>query len=131
VVGDPDQCIYSFSGSCAGAVSAFRAAYPSAATVRLAHNFRSDGHIVEAAAALIARQPGREAAAAPVAVRARGGLLCVLECRDGAAEAAMVCDALLQMPRGAPCGAPPAARALLRRGVLRHARCAARALRGC
>jgi superfamily I DNA/RNA helicase len=100
VVGDGDQCIYGFSGSCAGNVASFRAAYPGAVTVRLAHNFRSAGAIVAAATALISRQPGREAAGAPIAVKPRGAPLRVVECRNAAAEAALVCDALLAMPRG-------------------------------
>ena len=57
VVGDPDQCIYTFSGSCAANVATFQAAYPAAAVVRLAHNFRSTAAICDAAAALIAELP--------------------------------------------------------------------------
>jgi DNA helicase-2/ATP-dependent DNA helicase PcrA len=100
VVGDADQCIYGFSGSCAGNVASFRAVYLGAVTVRLEHNFRSSGAIVAAASALIGRQPGREVVSAPLAVRGRGAPLRIVECRNGAAEAALVCDALLAMPRG-------------------------------
>jgi DNA helicase-2/ATP-dependent DNA helicase PcrA len=104
VVGDADQCIYGFSGSCAGNVASFRAVYPGTVTVRLEHNFRSSGLIVAAASALIGRQPGREQVSAPTAVRGRGAPLRIVECRNGAAEASLVCDALLAMPRGGPGG---------------------------
>ncbi len=100
-MGDPDQCIYTFSGSCSANVASFLEAYPAATQVRLAHNFRSSGVIVAASAALIARQPGRAPAPAPLAVRPPGPPLRIFECRNAAAEAAFVCDALLQMPRGA------------------------------
>jgi superfamily I DNA/RNA helicase len=53
VIGDPDQAIYGFRGADAGVFERFRRDYPSAATVRLARNYRSTGTIVRASGQVI------------------------------------------------------------------------------
>lgn len=54
VVGDDDQSVYSFRGSDLRFIRNFTQDYPEAAQVRLEENFRSTGHILAAANALIA-----------------------------------------------------------------------------
>ncbi|MHC4711449.1 MAG: ATP-dependent helicase, partial [Planctomycetota bacterium] len=53
VVGDPDQSIYGWRGADIGNILEFEEHHPSAAVVPLGQNFRSTGHIVNAAAGLI------------------------------------------------------------------------------
>jgi DNA helicase-2/ATP-dependent DNA helicase PcrA len=53
VVGDPDQSIYGWRGADLGNILEFEEHYPKAAVVALGQNFRSTGHIVNAAAGLI------------------------------------------------------------------------------
>ncbi|MDA0563545.1 UvrD-helicase domain-containing protein [Streptomonospora sp. S1-112] len=62
-IGDPDQAIYGFRGADVGFFLRFTADYPTAATVRLSRNYRSNATIVTAAAQAIAPSslvPGRE-----------------------------------------------------------------------
>ncbi len=59
-IGDPDQAIYSFRGASPDYFACLRDDFPAAQVVSLGTNYRSQGHIVEAAAAVIARNPGRE-----------------------------------------------------------------------
>ncbi len=58
VIGDPDQAIYGFRGADAACFDRFRDAYPNAAVVRMARNYRSTGTIVSAAAHVIAPARG-------------------------------------------------------------------------
>ncbi len=53
VVGDPDQSIYGWRGADITNILEFEEHYPKARVVPLGQNFRSTGHIVEAAAGLI------------------------------------------------------------------------------
>ncbi|MBL9141683.1 MAG: UvrD-helicase domain-containing protein, partial [Phycisphaerae bacterium] len=53
VVGDPDQSIYRWRGADIRNILEFEDAFPGASTVALGENFRSTGHIVAAADALI------------------------------------------------------------------------------
>ena len=55
VVGDPDQSIYAWRGADIGNILEFTEHHSAAVTVELGQNFRSTGHIVEAAAGLISR----------------------------------------------------------------------------
>jgi DNA helicase-2/ATP-dependent DNA helicase PcrA len=53
VVGDPDQSIYGWRGADIGNILEFEEHHPAAVVVPLGQNFRSTGHIVNAAAGLI------------------------------------------------------------------------------
>ena len=59
VTGDDDQAVYSWRGSDVGFIRRFTVDFPRAQVFRLEENFRSTGHIVKAAAAVIARDAQR------------------------------------------------------------------------
>lgn len=58
VIGDPDQSIYGFRGSDPGCFDRLQADYPALTTIRLHQNYRSTPAILDAAQAVIARNPG-------------------------------------------------------------------------
>lgn len=70
VIGDPDQAIYGFRGADRNCFSRFAVDYPATTTLRLGRNYRSSGHIVDAAAQVIgqARPPAsvQASSAAPM-----------------------------------------------------------------
>ena len=60
-IGDPDQAIYSFRGASPDHFVHLRDRFSDTQLFHLGANYRSQGHIVEAAAAVIGHNPGREA----------------------------------------------------------------------
>ena len=58
-VGDDDQSIYSWRGADIEHIRRFAQTFPGAAHIRLEENFRSTGHILDAANAVIAQDRGR------------------------------------------------------------------------
>lgn len=60
VVGDADQSIYAFRGATIRNIEEFEADYPDAHVVLLEQNYRSTQTVLDAANAVIARNPGRK-----------------------------------------------------------------------
>jgi DNA helicase-2/ATP-dependent DNA helicase PcrA len=85
VVGDPDQSIYRWRGATVRNILDFAQDFPGARTVLLERNYRSTGHILEAAEAVIARNRERHAKRL-FTDREDGPRVRVTRCRDAEDE---------------------------------------------
>jgi DNA helicase-2/ATP-dependent DNA helicase PcrA len=90
-VGDGDQSIYGFRAADVGNILNFTRSFPTATTVLLEQNFRSTGTILDAANAVIARNPTR--ADKHLWTRAgEGNLIALRSADDEADEASWLAD---------------------------------------
>src|SRR5256885_7837277 len=88
IVGDDDQSIYRFRGASRASLERFLGSFPNAATITLGRNRRSSRRIVAAARALIDHNPDR--LTKDLRSDSPGRPPLILECEDGAAEAAAI-----------------------------------------
>jgi DNA helicase-2/ATP-dependent DNA helicase PcrA len=93
VVGDPDQSIYGWRGADLRNILDFETRYPEAAVIPLGRNFRSTGHIVRVADALIRHNTARKHKTLHTEL-GDGARPEVVVCRDEWHEAAVITDAL-------------------------------------
>jgi DNA helicase-2/ATP-dependent DNA helicase PcrA len=93
VVGDDDQSIYRWRGAEVENILGFEEDYPTATVVRLTQNYRSDGNILKAAAAVIQLNPHRHPKELWTA-RPAGERLTILLAQDERDEARRVVDTL-------------------------------------
>jgi DNA helicase-2/ATP-dependent DNA helicase PcrA len=93
-VGDDDQAIYGWRGSDIAYIRRFHQDFPSAVQIRLEENFRSTGHILAAANAVIARDMKRLGKTL-YTTKDEGDRIEILAYRDAQAEAAGVVEEIL------------------------------------
>ncbi len=104
VVGDDDQSIYRWRGADVENILGFEDDYPTATVVRLNQNYRSDGNILKAAAAVIQKNPHRHVKELWTA-REAGERLNVILAQDEREEARRVGETLRRMhAKGIPYG---------------------------
>ncbi|MDR2908582.1 MAG: UvrD-helicase domain-containing protein [Oscillospiraceae bacterium] len=93
VVGDDDQSIYKFRGATIENILSFEDSFR-AKTVRLEQNYRSTGHILDAANAIIANNTARKGKKLWTAL-GEGERLKVVRVRDEEAESRLIADRIL------------------------------------
>jgi UvrD-like helicase C-terminal domain/GTP cyclohydrolase II/UvrD/REP helicase N-terminal domain len=94
VVDDDDQSIYGWRGANVAFIRRFRRDFPDAVDIRLEENFRSTGHILAAANAIIAEDKARLGKTL-FSRKGQGTPVEFMSFRDGDAEAAGLADALI------------------------------------
>lgn len=93
VVGDEDQSIYGWRGADVSILLSFAQDFPGAKVVRLERNYRSTQKILDAAAAVVANNPGRLGKILTTE-KEQGDNLRYFEARDALAEAEFVAEQL-------------------------------------
>ena len=86
VVGDDDQSIYKFRGATIENILSFEEQYPGCRTIRLEQNYRSTGHILDAANSVIRNNAGRKGK--ELWTKAGPGDLLQLHCAENESEEA-------------------------------------------
>ncbi len=95
-VGDDDQSIYAWRGAEVENILRFEQSFPGTTEVKLTQNYRSTGRILEAANAVIAKNPARRGKSLWTAGGA-GEPIRVVVCPDGDAEAEWVTEEALRL----------------------------------
>ena len=97
-VGDDDQSIYGWRGAEVGNILRFEHDFPGAKVIRLEQNYRSTGHILAAASALIAHNRDRLGKTLRTK-RAQGEKVKLQGCWDDEEEARNICEDIEQLQR--------------------------------
>lgn len=98
VVGDDDQSIYSWRGADISNILEFERDHPGARVVRLEQNYRSTQTVLDAAAAVIASNPGRKAKRLWTD-RGRGAPIVVARRGDDREEARFIVETIARLRR--------------------------------
>src|SRR4029077_16747155 len=96
VVGDDDQSLYAWRGAQARQIREFDQKFPGCVEIFLEQNYRSAGNILDAANAVIGKNPGRK----PKRLwteRGRGPNVKVVAAPDDTAEARYVTDEIIRL----------------------------------
>ncbi|MEZ4310666.1 MAG: UvrD-helicase domain-containing protein [Polyangiaceae bacterium] len=96
VVGDDDQAIYAWRGADVRNILDFQDHFPGAKVVKLEHNYRSSGAVLDLANAVLAKQPGRRHKKTLMATRDKGVRVESVVAADPDVEAAFVADQALK-----------------------------------
>ena len=126
VVGDDDQCIYSWRGADIRNILEFERDYPDAKVVRLEQNYRSTQTILDAANAVVTNNRKRKGKNLWTP-RGEGALVQVVEVNDERAEAQFVASEVQKLLEGEADGAEQGLPAGRDRRALPHQRPVARA----
>ena len=94
VVGDDDQSVYRFRGANVRNILNFERDYPDAKVIKLEQNYRSTGTILEAATAVVSKNPGRREKTLWTA-NTRGVPIGYFCAQDDAHEAEVICQNIL------------------------------------
>ena len=98
VVGDDDQSIYGWRGADVAFIRQFKRDFPDAVDIRLEENFRSTGHILAAANAIIAEDKSRLGKTL-FTRKGQGARVELMSFRDGESEAGGLAEALIARKR--------------------------------
>lgn len=96
VVGDDDQAIYAWRGADVRNILDFQEHFPGAKVVKLEHNYRSVGAVLDLANAVLQKSPGRRHKKSLVATRDKGPRCEVIVASDPDVEAAFVADTIMK-----------------------------------
>jgi ATP-dependent DNA helicase Rep len=94
VVGDDDQAIYAWRGADVRNILDFQEHFPGAKVIKLEHNYRSCGAVLDLANAVLEKQPGRRHKKTLMATRDKGPRVEVLVATDPDVESAFAADTI-------------------------------------
>lgn len=98
VIGDPDQSIYGFRGSDSGCFVKMQREYPETRQISLEYNYRSTGHILNSALAVIGNNPGMERKLKPW--KEEGTPVRIVEATSKGSEAVLVAKEINRLVGG-------------------------------